>query len=144
MYFLLKFVYSCLLAIYIFLSISSHFLCQYLFTNTVIFFSVLYKWYSDAYFLLHIPCDTFLSYEIVDIYFQYLSWGMCLEILCKELSLIFVFFHKPNGTWWFIYRDIFLFLFIYGFVYSSLGPFLWPPWFPYSSSPCVFIVHKKR
>ena len=145
MYFFLKFVCSGLLAMYIFPSISSHFLFQYLFTKTVISsFMYCIQWYFYAYFLLHIPCNTFLCYEIFDMYFQYLSWSMCLEILFKELSLIFAFIDKPTGIWWFIYCGIFLFLLIYGFVYLSLGPFLWPPWFPCPFYLCVFIVRENR
>ena len=108
------------------------------------FFHVLYQWYFYAYFFLHIPCNTFLCYEIFDIYFQYLSWSMCLEILFKEFSLIFAFFDKLTWIWLFIYCDIFLFLLIYGIVYLSLGPFLWPPWFPCPFYLCVFIVRENR
>ena len=81
---LLKLVCSCLLAKHTFPSISSHFLLLHLFTNTVISFSVSYQWYSYTYFLLHVTCNKFLCCEIFDIYFQFLSLGICLETFIER------------------------------------------------------------
>ena len=115
-FFLTNFLNLDLLAMHIFPSISSHFLFLRLFTNTVIssfcFVSVIFL------------CVLSLAYSLYHITLQRNIWHIFSMFVLKNLfSLIFAFFDKSNGIWWFIYRDVlfYFYLWIRAFISGSFS-----------------------